>query len=60
MFPAAGAHMAHNCIANVEHRIHNKFWMIARTTVPVKRGEILFVSYIDQSKGTFMNETSAF
>ena len=51
--------MAHNCIANVELSIDNKFGMIARTTVPVKRGEILFISYSDVNQGTFMNETSA-
>jgi len=44
--------MAHNCIANVELSIDNKFGMIARTTVPVKRGEILFISYSDVNQGT--------
>lgn len=51
IFPVAGAFMAHNCIANTSYSF-DEFWMIARATVPVKRGESLFMSYTNVIKGT--------
>jgi len=44
--------MAHNCIANVGHIIDDQFRMIARASVPVKRGESLFLSYTHTAQGT--------
>ena len=52
IFPTTGAFMAHNCIANVNHTLSDRIQMTTYASVPVKRGEILFVNHTDVDQGT--------
>ncbi len=50
VFPTA-AMMAHHCISNMSHVIDSGYRMTVRASVPIQRGEPIFMSYAHSLEG---------